>query len=261
MALSEVYISRYPQSHGRIAMVRTLSARVGVVSLVVGPLLIAGGDLMWKDTLHDETLVWHAPTNKLEKAAKQTPKNPQVHGMLGLLYHRIGDDKLAEKEYRTALELAPGDPEQLNNYAIFLCSVGRADEGVSRFEEAAKNPLYRTPWAAYTNAGVCLRSAKRDADARSLFLRANQVNPNFAEAIVQLADLDLADHQPADAYRRTSDYLKTNPTSPDILLLGWRAAHELKDPVGAAQMAWRMQSDFPDSDQAHTLARLSAGKN
>jgi len=26
-------------------------------------------------------------------------------------------------------------------------------------------------------------------------------------------------------------------------------------------MAWRMQSDFPDSDQAHTLARLSAGKN
>ena len=46
MALSEVYISRYPQSHGRIAMVRTLSARVGVVSLVVGPLLIAGGDLM-----------------------------------------------------------------------------------------------------------------------------------------------------------------------------------------------------------------------
>jgi len=199
--------------------------------------------------------------DKLEKAAKQTPKNPQVHGMLGLLYHRIGDDKLAEKEYRTALELAPGDPEQLNNYAIFLCSVGRADEGVSRFEEAAKNPLYRTPWAAYTNAGVCLRSAKRDADARSLFLRASQVNPNFAEAIVQLADLDLADHQPADAYRRTSDYLKTNPTSPDILLLGWRAAHELKDPVGAAQMAWRMQSDFPDSDQAHTLARLSAGKN
>jgi type IV pilus assembly protein PilF len=198
---------------------------------------------------------------KLEKAAKQTPKDPVVHGMLGLLYHRLGDDKLAEKEHRTALELAPADPEQLNNYAVFLCDVGRPDEGVSRFEEAARNPLYRSPWAAYTNAGVCLRGAKRDADARALFLRASKVNPNYAEAIVQLADLDLADHQPADAYRRVTDFLKTNPTSPEVLLLGWRAAHELRDPVGAAQMAWRMQSDFPDSDQAQTLARMSGGKN
>jgi type IV pilus assembly protein PilF len=198
---------------------------------------------------------------KLEKAAKQTPKDPVVHGMLGLLYHRLGDDKLAEKEYRTALELAPADPEQLNNYAVFLCDVGRVDEGVSRFEEAAKNPLYRTPWAAYTNAGVCLRGAKRDADARVRFLRAIQVNRDYTEAVLQLADLDMSEHNAADAYKRITDYLKTNPTTPEVLLLGWRAAHELNDPVGAAQMAWRMQSDFPDSDQAHTLARMSGGKN
>jgi type IV pilus assembly protein PilF len=198
---------------------------------------------------------------KLEKAAEQTPKDPVVHGMLGLLYHRLGDDKRAEKEYRTALELAPGDPDQLNNYAVFLCSVGRTDEGVNRFEEAARNPLYRTPWAAYVNAGVCLRGAKRDADAEARFLRALQVNPNYAEAVVQLADLDLSQHRAAEALQRVSEFLKTNPSSPDLLLLGWRAAHELKDPVGAAQMAWRMQSDFPDSEQARTLAQLSGGKN
>jgi type IV pilus assembly protein PilF len=198
---------------------------------------------------------------KLEKAGKQTPKDPVVHGMLGLLYHRLGDDKQAEKEYRTALELAPGDPEQLNNYAVFLCDVGRADEGVSRFEEAAKNPLYRTPWAAYTNAGVCLRGAKRDADARVRFLRAIQVNRDYTEAVLQLAELDMSEHNAADAYKRVTDYLKSNPTSPEVLLVGWRAAHELNDPVGAAQMAWRMQSDFPDSDQAHALARMSGGKN
>jgi type IV pilus assembly protein PilF len=198
---------------------------------------------------------------KLEKAATQSPKDPAIHGMLGLLYHRLGDDKLAEKEYRTALDLAPGDPEQLNNYAVFLCDVGRADEGVSRFEEAARNPLYRTPWAAYTNAGVCLRGARRDPEAMPLFLRALQVNPGYAEAVVQLADLQLAQHHPAEAYKRVTDFLKTNPSSPELLLLGWRAARDLKDPVGAAQMAWRMQSDFPDSDQAHTLAQMSGSKN
>jgi type IV pilus assembly protein PilF len=198
---------------------------------------------------------------KLEKAEKQSPRDPAVHGMLGVLYHRLGDDKQAEKEHRTALELAPGDPEQLNNYAVFLCDLGRADEGVSRFEEAARNPLYRTPWAAYTNAGVCLRGAKRDSEAMPLFLRAVQVNPSYTEAVMQLADLDLSQHHAADGYKRVNDYLKTNPSSPELLLLGWRAARELKDPIGAAQMAWRMQSDFPDSDQAHTLAQMSGSKN
>jgi type IV pilus assembly protein PilF len=198
---------------------------------------------------------------KLEKAATQSPRNPAVHGMLGILYHRLGDDKRAEKEHRTALELAPGDPEQLNNYAVFLCSVGRPDEGVSRFEEAARNPLYRTPWAAYTNAGVCLRGAKRDAEAMPLLTRAVQVNPDYAEAVVQLSDLDLSEHRAADAYRRVTDYFKRNPTNPELLLLGWRAAREMKDPAAAAQMAWRMQSDFPDSDQAHTLAQMSGSKN
>ncbi len=198
---------------------------------------------------------------KLEKAAKQSPKDPVVHGMLGLLYHRLGDDKQAEKEYRSALDLAPGDPEQLNNYAIFLCDIGRADEGVNRFEEAARNPLYRTPWAAYANAGVCLRGAKRDSEAMPLFVRALQVNPSYSEALLQIAELDLSQNRADEAYKRVTDFLKNNPSSADLLLLGWRAARELKDPVGSAQMAWRMQSDFPDSEQAHALAQMSGGKN
>jgi type IV pilus assembly protein PilF len=198
---------------------------------------------------------------KLERAEKQIPRDPTVHGLLAMLYHRLGDDQKAEKEYRTALDLAPNDPEQLNNYAVFLCNTGRVDDGVKRFQEAASNQLYRTPWAAYTNAGVCLRGAGRDAEARPLFLRALQVRPDYAEAAVQLADLDLKDHRPADAYQRVTEFMKTNPATPDLLLFGWRAARELKDPIGTAQMAWRLQSDFPDSDQTHAVAQMSGGRN
>ena len=198
---------------------------------------------------------------KLERAEMQAPRDPVVHGLLAMLYHRLGDDVKAEKEYRRALELAPNDPEQLNNYAVFLCSTGRVDDGVKRFQQAARNQLYRTPWAAYTNAGVCLRGAGRDAEARPLFLRSLQVRPDYAEAAVQLADLDLKDHRPTDAYRRVTEFMKTNPATPDLLLFGWRAARELKDPIGTAQMAWRLQSDFPDSDQAHAVAQMSGGRN
>jgi type IV pilus assembly protein PilF len=194
--------------------------------------------------------------DKLERAVRQVPRDPQVHGLLAMLYQRLGDDKRAESEYRAALSLAPRDPGQLNNYAVFLCGAGRVDEGVSRFEQAARNRLYSTPWAAYTNAGVCLRGAKRDAEAEPLFVRALQVRPDYAEAAVQLADLRLNHDRAAEGYRGISDFLKANPPSPELLLLGWRAARALQDGVGAAQMAWRLQMEFPDSEQARSVAAL-----
>ena len=97
--------------------------------------------------------------------------------------------------------------------------------------------------------------------AGPLFQRALQVRPDYAEAAVQLADLDLKEHRPAAAYQRVTEFMKTNPPTADLLLFGWRAARELKDPIGAAQMAWRLQADFPDSDQAHAIAQMSGGKN
>ena len=198
--------------------------------------------------------------DKLERAVKQTPRDPRVHGLLAMLYQRLGDDKRAESEYREALSLAPRDPEQLNNYAVFLCGANRIDEGVKRFQEAARNRLYTTPWAAYTNAGVCLRGAKRDAEAEPLFVQALKVRPDYAEAAVQLADLRLNHERNAEALGGINEYMKRNPPVPELLLLGWRAARAQSDGVSAAQMAWRLQTDFPDSEQAHTVAALMGKK-
>jgi type IV pilus assembly protein PilF len=197
---------------------------------------------------------------KLERALGEAPRDPQVHGLLGMLYERLGDNRKAEDEYRRALSLAPGDPEQLNNYAVFLCGAGRVDEGVGRFQEAAHNPLYRTPWAADTNAGVCLRGAKRDAEAEALFTRALQVRPDYAEAAVQLADLELSQNRATDAYNRVADFIRNNPPTAELLLLGWRAARAQPNAVNAAQMAWRLQNEFPDSEQAHAVAASAGGK-
>jgi type IV pilus assembly protein PilF len=74
---------------------------------------------------------------KLDRARSQDPHNPEIHGAMALLDQRLGKDKEADKEFRTALELAPHDPAMLNNYAVFLCSHERADEGVRYFEQAA----------------------------------------------------------------------------------------------------------------------------
>jgi type IV pilus assembly protein PilF len=191
---------------------------------------------------------------KLERAEAEDSHNPDIHAALGLLDEKIGNAKDADKEYRTALSYAPHDPSMLNNYAVYLCSHDRAVEGVRNFEEAAANPLYRSPWAAYTNAGVCLRQAHRDNEAAQLFVRALRSNPSYAEAVFQASDLDLAQQKPAAARLRIDFYLTQNSATPDLLLLGWRIAQAQNDAAAAARYALRLAKEFPNSDQAHALS-------
>jgi type IV pilus assembly protein PilF len=197
---------------------------------------------------------------KLERAEIEDSHNAEVHAALGLLDERLGNDKEADKEYRTALSMSPGDPAMLNNYAVYLCSHGRAAEGERNFELAAGNPLYRSPWAAYTNAGVCLRQAHRDSDAAQLFVRALQSNPSYSEAIFQASDLDLSQQKYAAARLRLDFFLTNNSATPDLLLLGWRIAQAQNDAAGAARYAQRLSKEFPASEQSRSLAASQANR-
>ncbi len=96
---------------------------------------------------------------KLDRALKENPNNPGVHSARAMLYDRLGDAAKADGEFQTALKLAPHDPELSINYAVYLCRIGRTDEGRASLRGSRGiNALYRTPEAAYTNAGVCLHS-------------------------------------------------------------------------------------------------------
>lgn len=196
---------------------------------------------------------------KLERARDQSPRNGQIRGALALMYARLGDDVRADSEFNNALKYSKNDPEQQNNYAVFLCSRGRFADGVKNFEQAAANPLYRTPWAAYTNAGVCLRSAKQEAEAAARFTKALSMRANYAEAVYQAADLELTQHRAADAYKRVDTYIATYPATADLLFVGWRAAREQGDQVAAFRMARRLQADFSGSEQARAATASTPG--
>jgi type IV pilus assembly protein PilF len=194
--------------------------------------------------------------DKLDRAVSQDPNNADVRAARAMLFQRMGDSKKADAEFRDALRLAPHDPKVVNNYAVYLCQNGRTDEGVKRFLEAAHNALYSTPEVAYTNAGVCLRAAKRDEEARANFNRALQVRPNFAEAAFQLANLEFQHGELASARTLIDAYVGAYNATPDLLLLGVRVARAQTDRVGAQHYARRLQLDFPDTDQARALAAL-----
>lgn len=225
-----------PQSGNRARDAATYNTQLGIGYLHQGDLALA------KD--------------KLDRALEENPHDPNVHSARALLFDRMGQQDKADAEFRTALRLSPREPDVLNNYAVYLCRTGRADEGVRRFEEAARDPLYRTPEVAWTNAAVCLRGAKRETEARTDLQRALQIRPNYAEAAFQLADLDFQGGRTDAARTHIDEYLRTFDATPDLLLLGVRVARAQADRSGAERYARRLRLDFPGSDQARALADL-----
>ncbi len=194
---------------------------------------------------------------KLERAEKENPRDPNVYTALALLYDRLGDRAKADDYFHTALRLAPRDPDISNNYAIYLCKSGRTDEAVKRFRDAAQNALYRTPETAYTNAGVCLHNAKRLDDAALSFARALEIRPNYAEAAYQLGELQFERGKPADARTGIDKYLSAFDATPDLLLLGVRVARALGDRLTEERFARKLRVEFPGSDQTRALTELT----
>lgn len=253
-------------------MKRTVSARIG--GIFAGLLAVSAG-VAAQSSAVDSAKAAEANLNlgvayyradnlvlakdKLERAREQNPRSAQVRGALALLYARLGDHARAESEFTAAARLAPSDPEQLNNYAVYLCGRGNVDAGVQLLTKAAVNPLYSTPWVAWTNAGVCLRAAQRDGEAVVQFEKALKAQPGYAEAAFQYADLDLERGQSALALQRVEGWLAANPrATPELLFTGWRAARAAEEPLSAMSLARRLQKDFPSSSQTLALASGAA---
>jgi type IV pilus assembly protein PilF len=248
----------------------TTPARIGALIL---PVMLAGcGTMPQHESANQEAAGYNVQLGlgymqennlqlakeKLERAQSEAPHDPKVHSAEGMLYERLGDPKHADEEYRTALRYGPRDPDIANNYAVFLCKEGRTDEGVKYFQDAAKNPFYRTPEVAYTNAGVCLRNAHRDDDAKQSLQHALALRPNSGEAAYQLADLEFERGHLNEARAALTHYTDSFDATPDLLLLGVRIARAQGDRISAERYTRSLHMDFPNSEQTRALSDLNA---
>jgi type IV pilus assembly protein PilF len=193
---------------------------------------------------------------KLERAAKQDPKNANVFWAMAALNERMEQPKEADLNYQKAIELQPANSNIANTYGVFLCKQGQVDRAVPMFDKVIADKLYQTPYAAAANAGMCLRDAKRNADALRYFERALALGPGFADAAIGLGDLQIEQGNP-DAARRVVDaFLGNGSKSPDVLVVGVRAAVALKDCSFTQVYARLLRRDFPNAPQTAALPQL-----
>lgn len=194
---------------------------------------------------------------KFQKAIRQNPDNANAYVGLGLLYDSIGETGKAEDSYSTALDKAPDSPDVQNNYAVFLCQHGKQKKSEKYFLKAAQNPLYDTPAAAYTNAGVCAGQISDFKSAEQYFRKALEVNPIFPNALYQMAQLSYQQKK----YLQTRAFIERFTTAstqprPEVLLLGVLTERALGDMQNAAMYAKKLRDLFPNSPQAAQLDHL-----
>lgn len=191
---------------------------------------------------------------KIEKALVQNPRDVNVQLSAGLVYERLRENKTAEKHFRQAVKVAPDSPEAQNALGAYLCRNKQQAKGEEMFVKAANNPLYRTPFVAYTNAGVCARSAGQLERAERYLRQALTAQVDYPETYAQLAGVLHERGNNLHARAFVERYLAVAPATADMLLLGYNIEVAMKDQSAAAGFRSRLEKEFPDSEQARRVA-------
>ena len=190
---------------------------------------------------------------KLQLALKFDDSYVPAHTVLAVLYERIGEYGNAEHQYRRVIDLEPKNGSANNNLGAFLCRTGKVEQSLQYFARAAKDPFYQTPYAAYTNAGVCLIKINKLAEAEKQFHDALSIDPKFPEALYQSARVWYLQNNAfrASAYLQRLESL--GPAGPETLKLGYEIETKLGDVTAAKSYRQRLIEQFPDSPKAESL--------
>ena len=71
--------------------------------------------------------------------------------------------------------------------------------------------------------------------------------------MLQLGNVAFDGGDSARALDIVQRYLAVNPATPEVLWLGFRSERKLGDSVAAAVFARRVQTEFPNSEQAQNM--------
>ena len=114
-------------------------------------------------------------------------RSPQVYWDLGLYAGANGDWPEAVRQFRNAVELAPGDPTMRLNLGLALNRTGDARAAMDQFEEAVRldSGLARTHFAM----GTLFERSGRYQEAIDRYTAAVTHDSNLSEAHLRLADV------------------------------------------------------------------------
>jgi len=192
----------------------------------------------------------------LDRALQFDPKLAMAHLGMASLRERQGSMDGAMKHYREALALEPHNPYAQTNLGDLLCRQERFQEGQALLAKAIANPSYSAREVALLSAGICdLREGRIDR-AEERMREALRVDPQYPDALYEMALLTYADGRPFQTRAFLSRLTALGVVTPQSLLLCFRAETRLGNHTDARSCAQRLQRDFGDTDEAAEVLRL-----
>lgn len=187
-------------------------------------------------------------------AEKLDASYPRIYNLYGLVYTVIGELPKAEANFRRALEMAPNDSETRHNWGWYLCTHNRARESIPEFEQAIRNPLYRTPEIALVNAGKCSASIGDVAAADQYFRRALQLRPGDPTAAYNLALLSFRAGRLPEARALMRVVMRETTPPAEALFLGMCIERKLGDTQAEQSYALQLRNRYPQSAETAAIA-------
>lgn len=191
--------------------------------------------------------------DELRKAITADNRYGPAYNVYGMIYMELAEDKLAEENFRHAIDLDRNDSNARNNYGWFLCSRGRYDEGLAQFSTAIRNPLYTQPELAMTNAGLCAEKKGDIALAEANLAKALKLQPDNPNTVLKLAGLNFRQGRLMEAQRLLGRHDELAPPTAESLWLGVRLERKLGDRAQEATYAQQLHKRFPESSEAQLL--------
>ncbi len=188
-------------------------------------------------------------SEKLLKALRQNPENVKANYVYAVLQDKLEQKELAEYHYEKATKLDPKNSEAANNFGAFLCRNGRQLESEKYFKRALKNPLYKTPEYAYTNAAICMLQADELQRGKEYLDKAIAAKSDFGPALLAMADVLYKEGDYSNAKIYLDRYHLVSRASARSLWLAIRNTLELDGQGDIEELAQRLETEFPDSQE------------
>lgn len=127
--------------------------------------------------------------DEVKQALVAKPDYVEAYNLRGLIYARMGEPRLAEESFRSALQFNPRDADTLHNFGWYLCQQQRYPEAAEQFAQVLAQPQYRDAQRTLLAQGACQARAGQLPEAERTLARAYEMDPSNPVVAYNLSEV------------------------------------------------------------------------